>query len=56
MAKDKFKLFDFFANCEYFEDKYDYDEVLHLPPKTGTGGEGGDRVNIDEISITQPDP
>lgn len=56
VAKDKFKLFDFFANCEYFEDKYDYDEVLHLPPKTGTGGEGGDGVNIDEISITQPDP
>ena len=56
VAKDKFKLFDFFANCEYFEEKYDYDEVLHLPPKTGTGGEGGDGVNIDEISIFKPDP
>jgi type I restriction enzyme R subunit len=29
--KEKFKLFDFFANCEYFEDKYNYDEILDLP-------------------------
>ena len=26
-----FKLFDFFANCEYFEEKFNYDEVLKLP-------------------------
>ncbi len=54
--KDKFKLFDFFANCEYFEEKYDYDEVLKLPPKTGAGSEGGDGVQVDEISITKLDP
>ncbi len=29
--KSKFKLFDFFANYEYFEEKFDYDEVLKLP-------------------------
>jgi len=29
--KEKFKLFDFFATCEYFETKFDYDEVLELP-------------------------
>ncbi len=29
--KKNFKLFDFFANCEYFEEKFDYDEVLKLP-------------------------
>ncbi len=29
--KTAFKLFDFFANCEYFEEGYDYDEVLKLP-------------------------
>jgi type I restriction enzyme R subunit len=29
--KDAFKLFDFFANCEYFEEDFDYNEVLHLP-------------------------
>jgi len=30
--KDKFKLFDFFAVCEYFEEKFNYDEVIELPP------------------------
>jgi type I restriction enzyme R subunit len=41
--KTRFKLFDFFANCEYFEEKFDYDEVLKLPrPGAGEGsGEGG---------------
>lgn len=38
-APDKraYKLFDFFATCEYFEDKFDYDQVLKLPrPGAGT--------------------
>jgi type I restriction enzyme, R subunit len=42
--KTSFKLFDFFANCEYFEDKYNYDEVIELPPIKGGGtrdGNGG---------------
>lgn len=42
--KKAFKLFDFFANCEYFEQEYNYDEVIPLPkPPAGTGddGEGG---------------
>ena len=54
--KDKFKLFDFFANCEYFEEKYNYDEILKLPRKAGRGGEGGEPVKIDEIKIFKPDP
>jgi type I restriction enzyme R subunit len=29
--KSAFKLFDFFANCEYFETEFNYDEVLKLP-------------------------
>jgi type I restriction enzyme R subunit len=29
--KTKFKIFDFFANCEYFEEQFNYDEVLQLP-------------------------
>ena len=29
--KETFKLFDFFGNCEYFEEKFDYDEILKLP-------------------------
>ncbi len=40
--KDSFKLFDFFANCEYFEEEFNYDEVLKLPrPKPSVGGEQG---------------
>jgi type I restriction enzyme R subunit len=47
--KTAYKLFDFFATCEYFEEKFDYDEVLKLPkPKAttgdGPGGTGGDTV------------
>ncbi len=40
-AKTAFKLFDFFANCEYFEDKFNYDQVLKLPPLKGKGGDEG---------------
>ncbi len=40
--KKSFKLFDFFANCEYFEEKFDYDEVLKLPAHTTRNGGGGD--------------
>ncbi len=37
-GKLRFKLFDFFANCEYFEEKYNYDEVIKLPrPSSGDG-------------------
>ena len=35
--KTAFKLFDFFASCEYFEKEFKYDEVLKLPkPPSGT--------------------
>lgn len=37
--KTQFKFFDFFANCEYFEEKFNYDEVLKLP-RPGAGSEG----------------
>lgn len=40
--KKTFKLFDFFANCEYFEEKFNYDEVLKLPAKPSKIGQGGD--------------
>ena len=54
--KETFKLFDFFANCEYFEEKYNYDEVLKLPiKKTGPGGEGPG-LDINEVSVYTPDP
>jgi type I restriction enzyme, R subunit len=43
--KEKFKFFDFFATCEYFENEFEYDEKIKLPtikitPPTGTGGDG----------------
>ncbi|MEO7796522.1 MAG: restriction endonuclease subunit R, partial [Opitutaceae bacterium] len=31
LKKTAYKLFDYFANCEYFESEFDYDEVLDLP-------------------------
>ncbi len=40
--KTTFKLFDFFANCEYFEEEFDYDQVLKLPRPKGKDGEGGE--------------
>lgn len=49
--KKVFKLFDFFANCEYFEEKFDYDEVLKIPlPKGGTVTGGGGGVDIDKYT------
>ncbi len=53
--KRTYKLFDFFANCEYFEEKYDYDQVIKLPKpgmppgaETGSGptGNGGDYEHL----------
>ncbi len=38
--KKSYKLFDFFANCEYFEEEFDYDEVLKLPKLQGPPKEG----------------
>jgi len=56
ITKDKFKFFDFFANFEYFEKKFDYDEILKLPTKQkGSGGGGPVGIDIDEIEIFDPD-
>lgn len=38
--KTAYKLFDFFANVEYFEEEFDYDEVIELPA-ISSGGDGG---------------
>jgi type I restriction enzyme, R subunit len=35
IQKERFKFFDFFATCEYFEEEFDYDEKIKLP-KLGT--------------------
>jgi len=35
VEKDKFKLFDFFGNYEYFEVQFNYDEIIELPHRKG---------------------
>lgn len=55
--KALFKLFDFFANCEYFEEKFDYDEKLKLPkPRNGGEDGGGGGIDIDKFTSYRPDP
>lgn len=58
VEKEHFKLFDFFANCEYFEEDYDYDEVLKLPAETGKPSdvEFPPGTPIGEYVIAEPDP
>lgn len=40
--KTAFKLFDFFAVCEYFEEGFNYDQVLALPAPTAAGRKRND--------------
>src|SRR5438046_2283155 len=58
--KDGFGLFDFFANCEYFEEDFDYDQKLIPPrepaPPGSNGGDGGGGIRIDTLTSTSPDP
>lgn len=37
--KDSFKLFDFFGNCEYFENEFNYDQVIKLPKPQSKSGD-----------------
>ncbi len=56
-AKDGFALFDFFANCEYFEEDFDYDQKLNLPKgPPGEDGEGGGGIPPVDYTNTSPDP
>ncbi|MBU0459671.1 MAG: DEAD/DEAH box helicase family protein [Nanoarchaeota archaeon] len=60
IEKEKFKLFDFFGNCEYFEKDFPYDEKIKLPAITKTYVDDGrekpmvirdgyENYNLDEI-------
>ena len=40
--KTTFKLFDFFGNCQYFENEFNYDELLELPRLRDRGERDGD--------------
>jgi type I restriction enzyme R subunit len=60
VPKDKFKFFDFFATCEYFEKDFDYDEKIKLPITRGgvitdPPGPGGDGPSTDGPSGGGPD-
>ncbi len=52
--KSRFALFDFFANCEFFENDFDYDQQLKLP--VVIDGEGGGGGLVEEFANTSPDP
>jgi type I restriction enzyme R subunit len=60
VKKTEFRLFDFFANCEYFEEEFQYDEELTLP-KLGaipmsTGGEvQGTTGTLRTFEFLEPD-
>lgn len=40
-SKTAYKLFDFFANCDYFETEFKYDELLELPRLRRKPSDGG---------------
>lgn len=42
--KTAYKIFDFFANCEYFKTEFNYDEVLKLPWPTRKEHDNGGRI------------
>jgi len=50
--KSTFKIFDFFANCEYFEEEFNYDEVVKLPQPQGKGRDGRGGVGPIEFGRT----
>ena len=55
--KDKFNLFDFFGNYEYFEKDFDYDEILKLPQKPSVPIEDPIDVDpVDEVTNYNADP
>lgn len=54
--KELFHLFDFFANCEYFEEKFNYDAKLNLPKPREGGNGGGGGVDLDKYTSQIPDP
>ena len=54
--KDTFKLFDFFGNCEYFEEKFNYDEVIKLPRPSTKGSGLGVGIPATTFENFDPDP
>jgi type I restriction enzyme R subunit len=59
IEKEKFKFFDFFATCEYFEKEFDYDEKIKLPKGSGSGtvrdGPIGPKIGLGVIDLAASD-
>ena len=53
--KSSFKLFDYFKNYQYFEEEFDYDQVLKLPAEGGEG-KGGTKPRPEEVFNKNIDP
>ena len=54
--KETFKLFDFFGNCEYFEEKFNYDEVIKLPQRSGKSNGTTEEREFSTYENFEPDP
>ena len=50
-VKTEYKLIDFFANCEYFEHEFNYDEVLELPQGSYEPSNGGGEVVTKRLDL-----
>jgi type I restriction enzyme R subunit len=59
VEKDKFKFFDFFATCDYFEQDFDYDEKLKLPASSSddvdTTIPEGSKLSLGTIDLATDD-
>jgi type I restriction enzyme R subunit len=54
--KEAYKVFDFFANFEYFETEFDYDEELKVTLESTGTNNGGVQIYTDEYKTSKEDP
>jgi len=55
--KDSFALFDFFANCQYFEKDFKYDQKLALPKPRAKEPDDDNEPDVEDFHVsTSPDP
>ncbi|MBO9461702.1 DEAD/DEAH box helicase family protein [Labrenzia sp. R5_0] len=57
MRKTAFRLFDFFANCEFFEERFQYDQELALPMPAAMplSVDGGTTTTVATYEFMEPD-
>jgi type I restriction enzyme, R subunit len=53
--KDIFFMFDFFANHQYFEEEFDYRQVIELPKEVEEGDGNGNIVSTPKLNYTGVD-